>query len=93
MENIRPCLPEIGIKKVSLIKIDTKGAEYEMLKAMDPEMRQSVGWIIGELHGIRDFEITAYPSPFFNIQVKKSLKKRRFILNARNRRISPSIRK
>jgi len=43
MENIRPYLPEIGIKKASLIKIDTEGAEYEMLKAMDPEMRQSVG--------------------------------------------------
>ncbi len=65
MENIRPYLPEIGIKKASLIKIDTEGAEYDMLKAMDPEMRQSVGWIIGELHGIRDFEILAYPSPFF----------------------------
>jgi hypothetical protein len=25
---------------LSLIKIDTEGAEYEMLKALDPEMRQ-----------------------------------------------------
>ena len=65
MENIRSYLPEIGIKKVSLIKIDAEGAEYEMLKALDPEMRQSVGRTIGELHGIRDFEIMAYPSPFF----------------------------
>jgi hypothetical protein len=36
-----------------------------MRKALDPEMRQSVKWIIGDLHGIRDFEISAYPSPFF----------------------------
>jgi hypothetical protein len=41
MENIRPYLPEIGIKKVSLIKIDTEGAEYEMSKALDPEMPQA----------------------------------------------------
>ena len=78
---------------MSLIKIDTEGAEYEMLKALDPEMRQSVKWIIGDWHGIRDFEILAYFPSFFKIQVKQSLKNRRFRFNPCNRRISPSIRK
>ena len=78
---------------MSLIKIDTEGAEYEMRKALDPEMRQSVKWIIGDWHGIRDFEILAYLASFFNIQAKKSLKNRRFRFNPCNRRISPSIRK
>ncbi len=90
-KNIRSYLPEIGIKKVGLIKIDTEGAEYEILTTLDPKMLQEVEWIVGELHGIRDFEILTYLSPFFNIQAKKSLKKRHFMFYAGNKRIMDKI--
>jgi FkbM family methyltransferase len=91
-KNIKSYLPEIGIKKVSLIKIDTEGAEYEILHALDCEMLQSVEWIVGELHGIRDFEIMAYLSKFFYIQVKKAMKKRHFMFYAGNKKIMDTIR-
>ncbi len=90
-KNLRSCLLEIGIKKVDLIKIDTEGAEYEILTSLDPKMLQEVDWIVGELHGIRDFEVLAYLSQFFNIQAKKSLKKRHFMFYAKNKEIMSKI--
>jgi FkbM family methyltransferase len=91
-KDIRSYLPEIGINKVDLIKIDTEGSEYEILTALNPKLLEGVQWIVGELHGIRDFEILAYLSSTFNIQVKKGLKKRHFMFYAANKSIIDNIR-
>jgi len=79
------CLGEIGVKKVDLIKIDTEGSEYDILTSMDPEMLRKTTWIVGELHGVRDFELLGYLSPYFDISVKKALRKRLFIFRACNK--------
>lgn len=79
-------LRELGIEKVDMIKIDTEGAEYPILTAFDPKLLQEVTWITGELHGERDFELLAYLSQWFDIEMKRSFRKSLFIFNACNKK-------
>jgi len=76
---------ERGLDSVDLIKIDTEGAEYEILTAFDSAALRKVKWIIGELHGQRDFELLAYLSQWFDISLKKSLRKPLFVFAACNK--------
>jgi hypothetical protein len=46
---------------------------------------QWVKRIVGELHGERDFELLACLSQWFDISMKKSMRKPRFIFNACNK--------
>jgi hypothetical protein len=46
---------------------------------------QWVKRIVGELHGKRDFELLAYLSQWFDISMKKSMRKPLFIFNACNK--------
>jgi len=78
-------LQSVGVKTVDMIKIDTEGAEYPILTAFDPEMLAKVTWITGELHGEKDFEVLAYLSQWFDIELKKRFKKRLFIFRACNK--------
>lgn len=84
-------LKENNITHVDLIKIDTEGAEYDILTSMEPEMLANVRWIIGELHGERDFELFTYLSKWFDLDVKKSLRSRLHDFNARNKSCADSI--
>lgn len=70
-----------------LIKIDVEGAEYDILTAFEPWVLERVGWITGELHGNRSFELLEFLSQWFDIETKKTLSKRLFNFLARNRRI------
>lgn len=76
---------ERGLDGVDLIKIDTEGAEYEILTAFDSGVLRQVKWIIGELHGQRDFELLAYLSQWFDISLKKSFRKPLFVFAACNK--------
>jgi len=78
-------LREIGVDQVDLIKIDTEGAEYDILTTMNPDMLRQARWILGELHGERDFELLAYLNQWFEIDLDKSLRSRLFDFNACNR--------
>ena len=75
-------LAQQGITQADLIKIDTEGAEYDILTSLDPAMLAKVKWISGELHGIQDFELLTYLSKTFDIDVKRSLGKKYFNFNA-----------
>jgi len=68
-----------------LIKIDTEGAEYDILTAFEPQVLGRVGWITGELHGNRSFELLEFLAQWFDIDTKKTLGKRLFNFLARNR--------
>jgi FkbM family methyltransferase len=85
VRNTARCIASLGIDRVDLIKIDTEGAEYEILTAFDPGMLAEVRWIVGELHGIRDFETLTYLSRWFDIDVRRSLGKPFFMFHACNR--------
>lgn len=72
----------LGIDKIDLIKIDTEGAEFDILSSFDEGVLSNVSWVVGELHGVRDFELLAYLSKWFDIDVRKTLGKRYFMFNA-----------
>ena len=64
-------LQENSLEKLDLIKIDTEGAEFDILTAFPTEVLQRVSWIIGELHDHKDFDLLAYLSRWFFIGINK----------------------
>lgn len=76
MREINSALGELDATEIDLIKVDTEGCEYEILCALSPKLLQSVSWIIGELHGQKDFELLGYLSQWFDIAIHKSLRNR-----------------
>jgi FkbM family methyltransferase len=80
-------LAELGVDRVDLIKIDTEGAEWEILTSIDRALLGGVRVIMGELHGRRDFELLHFLQPMFHIGAKKQLKTRLFNFFAVNREV------
>jgi len=82
VRNVDDMLNEIGISRIDLIKIDTEGAEYDILTTIKKDTLTQVKWIIGELHGNRDFELLNYLEGMdFNISMKKAIDNRLFMFN------------
>lgn len=90
VESARRVLEELRVDRIGLIKIDTEGSEYEILTAMDSQLLRETGWILGELHGERDFELLNYLSQWFYIETSKKLNDRCFHFVARNQKGSMS---
>lgn len=84
---IEPFLKEINAAAPDLIKIDTEGAEFEILTALSEKTIADVKWIVGELHGERDFELLSYLSKWFEIGIKKSVNRPLCKFHGRNRRL------
>jgi FkbM family methyltransferase len=78
-------LAELGITSADVIKIDTEGAEWDILTACDPALISSARLILGELHGRRDFALLDYLQGTFHIGLSKGIKKRLFNFCAVNR--------
>ena len=75
-------LKEIWISKIDLIKIDTEGAEYDILISINTELISEVRWITGELHGNKDFELLDYLEKLdFNISMQKNIDNKLFMFN------------
>lgn len=81
------------IEKIDFIKIDTEGAEYDILSSFDKNILGNVKWIIGELHGINDFKLLDILSKDFDISIKKRINNRLYMFNASNKIFTPKIRK
>ena len=81
-------LAALGVKEVDLIKIDTEGAEWEILSAMNPAMLAGARLIMGELHGRRDFALLDLLQPHFNIGMHKNIRSRLFNFFAVNRALT-----
>jgi len=79
-------LRELGIASVDVIKIDTEGAEWDILTACGKELVATARLILGELHGHRDFALLDFLQPSFHIGLNKGIKKRLFNFYAVNRR-------
>ena len=91
VRNVATLMQEVGLTKVDLIKIDTEGAEFDILTTMAPAILANVRWIIGELHSHRDFELLDYLSRWFDIDIHKSLRFRLSHFNARNSALAADI--
>lgn len=74
---------DLGLDRIDIIKIDTEGAEKEILQGLAPEQLDTVRYIVGELHGERDFELLDWlEQRGFDIECKKSFGKPCFIFKA-----------
>jgi FkbM family methyltransferase len=78
MRHAGRCLAELGIRSIDLLKIDTEGAELDILTALEPALLGQTRVIMGELHGIRDFAFLDYLQPMFDIGLKKQIRNRLF---------------
>ena len=83
LKNINEFLNENTIDSIDLIKIDTEGAEYEILSCLDENLLTNVSWITGELHGNNDFKLLDYLNKFgFSICLNKEIDNRLFMFTA-----------
>ena len=69
-------LDELSLRHVDVIKVDTEGSEYDILHGFGPSVLSETGWVLGELHGHRTFEVLEYLSTWFDLAVHKGLQSR-----------------
>ena len=94
IKNIQNTLVELKIKQIDLIKIDTEGAEYDILTSLSEKQLKHVNWITGELHGYKDFELLNYLQSFgFNIGLMKQIDNRLFMFHAINNKTLETLNK
>jgi len=82
VRNAAAALAELGITQVDVIKIDTEGAEYDILTSLPEEILAGAKYIVGELHGNRDFALLDYLSRWFDVGLRKRLTNRLFNFQA-----------
>ena len=83
VKNINEIVKENNIDKIDLIKIDTEGAEHDILLSLDEKMLINASWIGVELHGNRDFELLDYLEKLgFSIALRKEIDNRLFMFSA-----------
>ena len=61
-------LRKFDIRDVDLIKIDTEGAEHDILTSFPERVISRVSVILGELHSVKDQETLAFLSQWFDIR-------------------------
>jgi hypothetical protein len=83
-------LSTLGIARADVIKVDTEGAEWEILTSLDPQLLATVRLVMGELHGERDFALLDYLQPKFHIAIRKNLRSRLFNFYAVSRQLLDS---
>jgi len=82
VRNVAGVLKEIGVGAVDVIKVDTEGAEWDILTAFPEPALRSAAYITGELHGNKDFALLEYLSPWFDVGLRKKLSSRLFNFQA-----------
>lgn len=71
--------------KIDLIKIDTEGSEYDIITSLSEEQLRGVKYIVGEMHGVKDYELMAYlRDAGFDLSFKKPMGSRVFSFCAKN---------
>jgi hypothetical protein len=87
VKNIATALPELGIEKVDLIKIDCEGAEYDILTTLPQNLLAGCKWIVGEIHDDKGFELLALLASQFDLDLRKKMFRPQFIFHACNKKI------
>lgn len=82
VRNVAAVLQETGLDTVDVIKVDTEGAEWDILTAFPESVMQSAKYVTGELHGNKDFALLEYLSRWFDVGVRKKLSSRLFNFQA-----------
>ncbi len=86
VRNIATALPELGIEKVDLIKVDCEGAEYDILTALPQNLLAGCKWIVGEMHDEKGFELLAFLTTQFELDLRKKMFASQFLFHACNKK-------
>lgn len=89
VRGVAAVLAELGLERVDVVKVDTEGAEWDILTAFPEELLSRVQLITGELHGNRDFALLEYLSRWFDIGARKNIRSRLFNFYAVAKRNAP----
>lgn len=65
-------------KDVDMIKIDAEGSEFEVLNGLRRDQLDKVSFVLGELHGTKDFETLGLLSDGFHLAFQKPMQSRVF---------------
>lgn len=79
-------LDSIGVSSPDLIKIDCEGSEHEILTQLRATRLSGVRYLLGELHGHRDFELLQYLQTWFDLGLEKQMANRTWHFSARRKR-------
>ena len=82
VRNVAAVLAELSLEKIDVVKIDTEGAEYDILTALPERILRTAKYITGELHGNKDFALLEYLSRWFDVGMRKKLSSRLFNFRA-----------
>ncbi len=82
VRSVADVLKENALTGVDVIKIDTEGAEWDILTAFPEAVLRSAKYITGELHGNKDFALLEYLSNWFDVGMRKKLSSRLFNFQA-----------
>jgi FkbM family methyltransferase len=82
VRNVAAVLAELSLEKIDVVKVDTDGAEWDILTAFPEAVLQTAKYITGELHGNKDFALLAYLSRWFDLGMRKKLSSRLFNFQA-----------
>lgn len=82
VRHVASVLAELSLSSVDVIKVDTEGAEWDILTAFPEAVLRTASYITGELHGNRDFALLDYLSPWFDVGMRKKLSSRLFNFQA-----------
>jgi len=82
IRNVAAVLAELSLEKIDVVKVDTEGAEWDILTAFPEGILRTARYITGELHGNKDFALLEYLSRWFDIGMRKKLSSRLFNFQA-----------
>jgi len=82
-------LAELGVDAIDLIKIDTEGAEFDILTSIPEAVLAKVSWIYGELHSNNldvpsPFHVLDRLSPWFEVELVKPMRAKNPFFDACN---------
>lgn len=85
--DVPAALSRTGCSRVDLIKIDTEGAEYDILSAFPDEVLAGARAVVGELHGQRDDDVLGLLERHFVVTTFNAKPEKRLVnFHAINRR-------
>lgn len=82
VRNVASVLSELSLNRIDIVKVDTEGAEWDILTAFPEGILQNVKYVTGELHGNKDFALLDYLSRWFEVGLRKKLSSRLFNFQA-----------
>ena len=82
VRSVAAVLSELSLTSVDVIKVDTEGAEWDILTAFPESVLRSAKYITGELHGNKDFALLDYLSRWFDVGMRKKISSRLFNFQA-----------